>query len=60
VTGAIQVVYDPRWPARFREQAAPIRAALEQTALGIDHIGSTEVPGSAAKTDHRGPDREDA
>jgi GrpB-like predicted nucleotidyltransferase (UPF0157 family) len=43
------VAYDARWPALFVEQARGIRAALGQTALRIDHIGSTAVPGLAAK-----------
>jgi GrpB-like predicted nucleotidyltransferase (UPF0157 family) len=43
------VAYDARWPALFVEQARGIRAALGQTALRIDHIGSTAVPGLVAK-----------
>ena len=41
--------YDPDWPRQFAEAAEPIRAALGDTALAIDHIGSTSVPGLAAK-----------
>jgi GrpB-like predicted nucleotidyltransferase (UPF0157 family) len=41
--------YSDRWPERFREVAARIRAALGDRALRIDHIGSTAVPGLAAK-----------
>ena len=40
---------DPGWPARFAGLAAPLRAALGAVALRIDHIGSTAVPGLAAK-----------
>ena len=47
--GVIVVDYDVAWPARFRELAAPMRAALGDVALRIDHIGSTAVPGLAAK-----------
>ena len=43
------VPYDPRWPERFREEAARLRQALGDVALRIDHIGSTAVPGLAAK-----------
>ena len=43
------VDYDPAWPARFRELGGPLRAALGDVALRIDHIGSTSVPGLAAK-----------
>lgn len=46
----IEVVpYDPNWPARFEAEAAPIREALGDTLIGIEHIGSTSVPGLAAK-----------
>ncbi len=41
--------YDPRWPEEFRRVAAPLRAALGERAQRIDHIGSTAVPGLAAK-----------
>ena len=47
---AIVVVdYDPAWPERFRREAAKIRAALGEAALAVEHIGSTAVPGLAAK-----------
>ena len=45
----IVVPYDPEWPALFARQAAELRAALGPVALRIDHIGSTSVPGLAAK-----------
>src|SRR5438309_1213301 len=41
--------YDPRWPEEFRALGAVLRAALGDVALRIDHIGSTSVPGLAAK-----------
>jgi GrpB-like predicted nucleotidyltransferase (UPF0157 family) len=43
------VDYDERWPVRFREIAERIREALAERALGVEHIGSTSVPGLAAK-----------
>jgi GrpB-like predicted nucleotidyltransferase (UPF0157 family) len=43
------VAYREEWPAEFREIAATLRAALGDLALRIDHIGSTSVPGLAAK-----------
>jgi GrpB-like predicted nucleotidyltransferase (UPF0157 family) len=43
------VPYEDEWPRLFREQAAQLRAALGEVALRIDHIGSTSVPGLAAK-----------
>jgi GrpB-like predicted nucleotidyltransferase (UPF0157 family) len=46
----IQILaYDPRWPAEFQTHAARISAALGEAALQIEHIGSTSVPGLAAK-----------
>jgi GrpB-like predicted nucleotidyltransferase (UPF0157 family) len=41
--------YDPAWPARFEAERARIEAALGPVALRIEHIGSTAVPGLAAK-----------
>ena len=43
------VDYDRAWPGRFDEEAARIRAALGCRALAIEHVGSTSVPGLAAK-----------
>jgi len=41
--------YDTAWPTRFGELAAAMREALGDVAVRIDHIGSTSVPGLAAK-----------
>ena len=41
--------YDPTWPARYAEVAARLRSALGEKALAVEHIGSTSVPGLAAK-----------
>jgi len=47
---AIKLVeYDPSWPKQFEKHAAILRDALGSTALRIEHIGSTSVPGLAAK-----------
>jgi len=43
------VAYDPAWPERFNELGGAMRGALGGVALRIDHIGSTAVPGLAAK-----------
>jgi GrpB-like predicted nucleotidyltransferase (UPF0157 family) len=43
------VPYEDEWPRLFQELAAQMRAALGEVALRIDHIGSTSVPGLAAK-----------
>lgn len=40
---------DPRWPARFEASAAAIRAACGEHLVGLEHVGSTSVPGLAAK-----------
>lgn len=43
------VDYDSSWPVRFQEHAVRISAALGAKALDIQHVGSTSVPGLAAK-----------
>jgi GrpB-like predicted nucleotidyltransferase (UPF0157 family) len=40
---------DAGWPAAFRHTAGEVRTVLGPLALRIDHIGSTSVPGLAAK-----------
>lgn len=48
---AIEVVpYDPQWPARFDAERVLLADALRPWLTGpIEHIGSTAVPGLAAK-----------
>jgi GrpB-like predicted nucleotidyltransferase (UPF0157 family) len=41
--------YDPEWPQLFKREAERIQAALGERVLSIDHVGSTSVPGLAAK-----------
>jgi putative glutamine amidotransferase len=41
--------YDPAWPQAFEQEAAGIREALGPVAVRIEHVGSTAVPGLAAK-----------
>jgi GrpB-like predicted nucleotidyltransferase (UPF0157 family) len=43
------VDYDPDWPSKFEMHARIIAGALGASAVRIDHIGSTSVPGLAAK-----------
>jgi GrpB-like predicted nucleotidyltransferase (UPF0157 family) len=43
------VDHDPGWAARYEDVRAGLRAALGDVALGVQHIGSTSVPGLAAK-----------
>jgi GrpB-like predicted nucleotidyltransferase (UPF0157 family) len=40
---------DPAWREKFSQGAAKVRAALGDRVRGIEHIGSTSVPGLAAK-----------
>jgi GrpB-like predicted nucleotidyltransferase (UPF0157 family) len=41
--------YDPRWPLLFRREDARIRRTLGDRVLGLEHVGSTSVPGLSAK-----------
>ena len=41
--------YDDEWPRRFVHEEMRIRRALGEAALQIEHVGSTSVPGLAAK-----------
>jgi GrpB-like predicted nucleotidyltransferase (UPF0157 family) len=41
--------YDPLWPALYEREAARVRGALGPAALRLEHVGSTSVPGLAAK-----------
>lgn len=45
----VVVDYDPSWPERFRRESAKIQTALGGAVRKIEHIGSTSVPGLAAK-----------
>ena len=47
---SIEIIgYQSRWPPEFAEIGARLRAAFGPLALAIHHIGSTSVPGLAAK-----------
>ncbi|MEV0843545.1 GrpB family protein [Actinocatenispora sera] len=41
--------YDPAWPSLFARERVRIRAALGAHAIAVEHVGSTAVPGLAAK-----------
>ena len=43
------VPYDATWPDQYADVESRIRAALGERVLGLQHIGSTSVPGLAAK-----------
>lgn len=41
--------YDPEWPRTFAREAERVRAALGDGVVRLEHVGSTSVPGLAAK-----------
>lgn len=43
------VDYDPSWPATFEALRRDVWAAVSEVALSIEHVGTTSVPGLAAK-----------
>jgi GrpB-like predicted nucleotidyltransferase (UPF0157 family) len=48
--GSVQLVpYNPAWATLFEAERARLQHALHPDALDIQHIGSTAVPGLAAK-----------
>jgi GrpB-like predicted nucleotidyltransferase (UPF0157 family) len=48
--GKITVVdYDPSWPRLFDTLSSAVHLAVADLAISIEHIGSTAVPGLAAK-----------
>ncbi len=50
LSGPVELVdYDPAWPELFVREAERVRAALGGGVLLLEHVGSTSVPGLAAK-----------
>jgi GrpB-like predicted nucleotidyltransferase (UPF0157 family) len=45
----IVVPYDEAWPSLYQEERARIERAIGPWVEGIEHVGSTAVPGLAAK-----------
>ena len=43
------VAYDPGWPARFEAEAGILAGVFKDALAAIHHVGSTAVPGLAAK-----------
>jgi GrpB-like predicted nucleotidyltransferase (UPF0157 family) len=41
--------YDPEWPERYEREAARIRSLLGDRVRLLEHVGSTSIPGIAAK-----------
>jgi GrpB-like predicted nucleotidyltransferase (UPF0157 family) len=49
-TQPVEVVdYDPSWPRWYEEERDRIAAAIGDSALAIEHVGGTAVPGLPAK-----------
>lgn len=48
-TKVVIAEYDPTWPERFESERALLAEALGDLPRRIEHIGSTSVPGLAAK-----------
>ena len=42
--------YNANWPKIYKQEAEKIKIALGENYVAIHHIGSTSVPGLAAKT----------
>ena len=50
IGGTVELVeYDRSWPELFAREARRIEGALGRLALRIEHVGSTSIPGLAAK-----------
>ena len=45
----VLAAYDPAWPGLFERDATRVRAALGEHTVLLEHVGSTSVPGLAAK-----------
>ena len=45
----VVVPYDPAWPSAFEQLRRVIWPAVADVATSIEHVGSTSVPGLAAK-----------
>jgi GrpB-like predicted nucleotidyltransferase (UPF0157 family) len=45
----VLVEYDSAWPIAFHRESIRLLKAAEGLLIGIDHIGSTSIPGLAAK-----------
>lgn len=43
------VDYDPSWPAQFEKLRSQIWEAVGELAVSVEHVGSTSVPGLAAR-----------
>jgi GrpB-like predicted nucleotidyltransferase (UPF0157 family) len=49
IVPVVLVPYDPDWPRRFETERALLARVFADAPASIDHVGSTAVPGLAAK-----------
>jgi GrpB-like predicted nucleotidyltransferase (UPF0157 family) len=49
VHSVVLAEYDPAWPVAFHRESIRLLEAAKGLLVGIDHIGSTSIPGLAAK-----------
>ena len=50
LSGPIEIRdYDPAWAERYEREATRVTGALGERARGLEHVGSTSVPGLPAK-----------
>jgi GrpB-like predicted nucleotidyltransferase (UPF0157 family) len=50
LSGRVHIAdYDPEWPKLYEREAGRIRSALGNRIVLLEHVGSTSVPGLAAK-----------
>jgi GrpB-like predicted nucleotidyltransferase (UPF0157 family) len=48
-TRVVIAPYDPRWPRAYEQERDAILGAIGDRVVAIEHVGSTSVPGLAAK-----------
>ena len=49
MSGIVVESYNPKWATRFESLKAQLWPLIQEWAISIDHVGSTSVPGLAAK-----------
>lgn len=49
MAGVVVADYSPDWPAQFERLRGALHATFADVAVDVQHIGSTSVPGLAAK-----------
>lgn len=49
MSSIVVVDYDPAWPEIFEQLRRQVWSVLHDVALTVEHVGSTSVPGLAAK-----------